>query len=43
MRLLVLNYEYPPLGGGGSPVTEAICRELTRLDNQVDVVTMRFQ
>ncbi len=43
MRLLVLNYEYPPIGGGASPVTGAICRELTRLDNQVDVVTMRFQ
>lgn len=43
MRLLILNYEYPPIGGGGSPVTEAICRELTRLGNQVDVVTMQYR
>lgn len=43
MRLLTLNYEYPPIGGGASPVTEAICRELVRKGSQVDVVTMRFK
>ncbi len=43
VRLLVLNYEYPPLGGGASPVTAAICRELSRRGDHVDVVTMRFR
>jgi glycosyltransferase involved in cell wall biosynthesis/polysaccharide pyruvyl transferase WcaK-like protein len=43
MRLLVLNYEYPPIGGGGSPVTGAICQELARMGNHIDVVTMRFK
>lgn len=42
MRLLVLNYEYPPLGGGASPVTAAICRELAARGHTVDVVTMAF-
>jgi glycosyltransferase involved in cell wall biosynthesis len=39
----VLNYEYPPIGGGASPVTGAVCRELAKLGNQVDVVTMAFR
>ncbi|GJL63363.1 MAG: hypothetical protein NPIRA04_20170 [Nitrospirales bacterium] len=43
MRLLVLNYEYPPIGGGGSPVTGAICQELARKGHHTDVVTMRFK
>ena len=43
MRILVLNYEYPPLGGGASHVTQAICQELLRHGNFVDVVTMGFR
>ena len=43
MRLLVLNYEYPPLGGGASPVTAAICKELAARGHRVDVVTMAFR
>ncbi|MCZ6754641.1 MAG: glycosyltransferase family 4 protein [Gemmatimonadetes bacterium] len=39
-RILTLNYEYPPLGGGSSPVTAAICRELAAAGSDVDVVTM---
>ncbi len=39
----MLNYEYPPIGGGASPVTGAVCRELAKLGNQVDVVTMAFR
>lgn len=42
LRLLVLNYEYPPLGGGASPVTAAICRELAARGHAVDVVTMAY-
>ncbi len=40
MKILMLNYEFPPLGGGSSPVTLQLGRELVRLGHQVDVVTM---
>lgn len=30
MRILFLNYEYPPLGGGGGVVMAALARELAR-------------
>jgi glycosyltransferase involved in cell wall biosynthesis len=43
MRLLVLNYEYPPLGGGASPVTAALAAELAGRGHQLDVVTMAYQ
>ena len=43
MRILVVNYEYPPLGGGASPVTRGTCEELARRGHQVDVVTMAFR
>lgn len=43
LGILVLNYEYPPLGGGASPVTGAICRELAGRGHRVDVVTMAYR
>ncbi|MFH2002743.1 MAG: glycosyltransferase family 4 protein [Planctomycetota bacterium] len=42
MRILVVNYEFPPLGGGGAPVCYCLSRELVRLGHHVDVVTMGF-
>lgn len=42
MRILTLSYEYPPLGGGGSRVVAGLARELVRLGNEVDIVTMGF-
>jgi glycosyltransferase involved in cell wall biosynthesis len=42
MRLLVLNYEYPPLGGGAGNATYFLCREWTALGHTVDVVTTWF-
>lgn len=42
MHLLVLNYEYPPLGGGSSPVTAALCRQLSRQGIDIDIVTMAY-
>ncbi len=38
----MLNYEYPPLGGGASPVTKSLSEELVKLGHVVDVVTMAF-
>ena len=42
MRILTLNYEFPPIGGGGSPVSYELGRELVAQGHQVDVVTMGF-
>ena len=43
MNILVLNYEYPPLGGGAAPVSRDISRQLVKAGNRVDVVTMGFE
>jgi glycosyltransferase involved in cell wall biosynthesis len=39
MRILVLNYEYPPLGGGAGVATAALARGLVARGVDVDVVT----
>lgn len=39
MRILVLNYEYPPLGGGAAVATAAVAQGLVERAVQVDVVT----
>jgi glycosyltransferase involved in cell wall biosynthesis len=40
MRILFLNYEYPPIGGGGANATAYLFRELeNRQDVQIDCVT----
>jgi glycosyltransferase involved in cell wall biosynthesis len=43
MKILMLNYEYPPLGGGASPVTEDLCLGLIKKGHDVDVVTMHYK
>jgi len=44
MKLLLLNYEFPPLGGGASPVSFEIASQLAaKHDFDIDVVTMGFQ
>lgn len=42
MRLLLLNYEFPPMGGGASNATFNIALELVKLGHSVDVLTSRF-
>lgn len=39
----MLNYEYPPLGGGAAPVCRQLCELFARRGHQVDVVTMGFR
>ncbi|MFA9477759.1 glycosyltransferase family 4 protein [Phycisphaerales bacterium AB-hyl4] len=39
MRILCLSYEYPPIGGGGSPVCAGVAEALTAAGHRVDVVT----
>ncbi|MBT3395244.1 glycosyltransferase family 4 protein [archaeon] len=43
MRILVLNYEFPPLGGGASPVSYEISKGYVKLGHKVDVVTMGYK
>ncbi|GLR17577.1 glycosyltransferase family 4 protein [Portibacter lacus] len=43
MKVLVLNFEYPPLGGGASPVCRNICLELQGSGHELTVVTMGFE
>lgn len=38
-RVLLLNYEYPPVGGGAGVATAALARALVELGATVDVVT----
>ena len=38
MKILFLNYEYPPLGGGGGVVMGALARELAHR-HEVTVLT----
>ncbi len=42
VKLLVINHEFPPVGGGAAPVAWELCRHLAGLGHQVDVVTTRF-
>ncbi|MCF7831366.1 MAG: glycosyltransferase family 4 protein [Candidatus Pacebacteria bacterium] len=43
-RILVLNYEFPPLGGGASPVSYDIAEKLSQTgDFDIDVVTMGYK
>jgi glycogen synthase len=43
MHILMLSYEFPPLGGGGAKVVFGLSKELVRLGHDVDVVTMGFR
>jgi glycosyltransferase involved in cell wall biosynthesis len=43
MRILMLNYEFPPLGGGASSVSYEIAKGYIKLDHKVDVITMHYR
>ncbi len=42
LKILMLNHEFPPVGGGGAPVTLELCKHLVRTGHAVDVVTMHY-
>jgi glycosyltransferase involved in cell wall biosynthesis len=42
MKVLMLNYEFPPIGGGASPVTFELSKQLVQMGHLVDVVTMHY-
>lgn len=43
MRILVLNYEFPPVGGGGGRCAQDLCRHLARLGHDLRVQTAHFR
>lgn len=43
MKILILNYEYPPLGGGGGRVARDLAGEWVKMGHSVDVVTSHFK
>ena len=42
MRILILNSEYPPIGGGAGNASACLAAELSNLGHEVKVVTSRF-
>lgn len=43
LRILFVNYEFPPVGGGGGTGCKYLARELVRMGHEVEVVTSRFK
>lgn len=43
MRILVLNHEFPPVGGGGGRAAEDICRELSKRGYEIKVLTAHIK
>jgi glycosyltransferase involved in cell wall biosynthesis len=43
VRILMLNYEFPPLGAGGSTSSFNLARNVVALGHDVDVVTMGYR
>ncbi|WP_448030812.1 glycosyltransferase family 4 protein [Bradyrhizobium liaoningense] len=41
MRILEMNYEFPPVGGGGGKATEDLATELSKLGHSIRVLTAR--
>ena len=39
LKVLMVNYEFPPIGGGGGTTTRFLAKYLTRLDVEVNVMT----
>ncbi len=42
MNILVVNYEYPPVGGGGGVICRDICEEIASKGHEVTVLTSLF-
>jgi len=42
MRILIINSEYPPIGGGAGNATAHIAKRLVRMGHTVSIITSRF-
>lgn len=43
MKILYINHEYPPIGGGGATACKNMSEEYVQLGNQVTVLTASYQ
>lgn len=43
MKILLVNYEYPPIGGGGSKASHELAKRLASRGHRVDVLTSRYE
>ncbi|MBI3251122.1 MAG: glycosyltransferase family 4 protein, partial [Candidatus Andersenbacteria bacterium] len=43
MKLLLINNEFPPIGGGGSTVTKYALRYLTQAGHEVTLITSKYK
>jgi len=43
MRILVINHEFPPIGGGGGRAAEDICRDLVNRGHVVRILTAHLK
>lgn len=43
LKILMLNYEFPPLGGGAAPVSYELAKGYAKKGHSVNVVTMGFK
>ena len=43
IKILMLSYEYPPIGGGGAKVVDGLTSELSKVEIEVHLVTMGFR
>jgi glycosyltransferase involved in cell wall biosynthesis len=43
MKILVINYEYPPIGGGGGFVTRDIIEDIAGKGHEVTVITSHYK
>ena len=43
MNILLLNYEFPPMGGGASVATFNIAKQLIKLGHRVDILTSKIK
>jgi len=43
MKILILNYEFPPVGGGGGIASYKLAKGFVKLGHQVDYLTSHYQ
>ena len=43
MRILVLNHEFPPIGGGGGRAAEGICETLAKRGHEIKIFTSHIK
>jgi glycosyltransferase involved in cell wall biosynthesis len=43
MKILTLNHEFPPVGGGAAPMSLQLAKQFVAMGHHVDVITMRWQ